>query len=409
MGNAAVRIARAINYTGAGTVEFLVDEDINFYFLEMNTRIQVEHPVTELITNTDLVREQIRIAEGRPIQWNQENISYKGHAIEARVYAEDPENDFLPAPGTIHQLIFPEIKGVRTDSGVSEKSEISSEYDPLIAKIAAWNDGRASAIELLRKGLDQTVITGIRHNLNYLKTILTDQEFQNNRFTTRFIDYNHQKLIETIAGQREQTDTRMLIAAYIFLQSINRNTNPREHVWNHLGYWKPYMEWSLTIGTQEHFFHFTRNNRQLTIHQESEAFHANLVEIHDGFLVIDTGGSPTTVYYSRIDKSQTDMHIHGHFFRIFNRDYEALTAQKKNIQKEYKNGEPIKSPMYGKVLDIQVKEDMVVKKGQTLAIVEAMKMENNILAPYETTIKHISIKEGEQVKDGQIIMETYTQ
>ncbi len=409
MGNAAVKIARAINYTGAGTVEFLVDEAINFYFLEMNTRIQVEHPVTEMITDTDLIREQIRIAEGKPLRWNQENITYNGHAIEARVYAENPENEFLPAPGKIHQLIFPEIKGVRIDSGIAEGSEISPEYDPLITKIVAWNDNRTSAIDLLREGLDQTVIMGIRHNLNYLKTILRDESFRNNRFTTRFIDHNHKKFIETIIRQREQTDTRLLIAAYIFLQSINSKENTYEHVWNHLGYWQPYMEWSVTIGNQEYHFNFTRNNRVLTLHPQTEAFHAELSEMHDGYLVIGTGENRTTVYYTRVDESQTDMLIHGHLFQLFDRDYQEITAQKKHIHKEYKNGEPIKSPMFGKVLDVQVKEDMVVKKGQTLAIVEAMKMENNILAPYDTTIKHISIKEGEQVRDGQIIMETYAQ
>ena len=409
MGNAAVRIARAINYTGAGTVEFLVDEDINFYFLEMNTRIQVEHPVTEMITNTDLIREQIRIAEGRSIPWNQENINIKGHAIEARIYAEDPGNDFLPAPGTIHQLIFPEIRGIRTDSGIKENNEISPEYDPLLAKMVAWSESRTSAIDLLRKGLDQAVIMGIRHNINYLKTILKDESFRNNRFTTRFIDQNHNKIIEKINGQREQTDIRLLIAAYIFLQSINTKKNPREHVWNHLGYWQPYMEWSVSIENQEHRFNFTRNNRTLTIHQESEAFHAELIEMQEGHLVIGTGETRTTVYYTRLEESQTGMLIHGHLFQLFDKNYQEITAQKKHIHKEYKNGEPIKSPMFGKILDIQVKENMVVKKGQTLAIVEAMKMENNILAPYDTTIKHISIKEGEQVKDGQIIMETYAQ
>ncbi|MEF8844292.1 MAG: biotin carboxylase N-terminal domain-containing protein [Bacteroidales bacterium] len=407
MGNAAVKIARAINYTGAGTVEFLIDENINFYFLEMNTRIQVEHPVTEMITNTDLISEQLRIAEGRPMRWNQENINFRGHAIEARIYAENPENDFLPVSGTIRQLVFPKIKGIRIDSGITDNSKIPPEYDPLIAKIVAWNDNRTSAIDLLRKGLDQTIIMGVRHNLNYLKTILMDESFRNNRFTTRLIDHNHKQFIETITGQREQTDTRLLIAAYIFLQSINRKKNTREHVWNHLGYWQPYMEWSLTIGNQECRFNFTRNNRMLILHPESEAFRAELSEIHDGYLVIGTKESWTTVYYTRIDKSQTDMLIHGHLFQLFDRDYQEITAQKKHIHKESQNGEPIKSPMFGKVLDIRVKEDMVVKKGQTLAIVEAMKTENNILAPYDTKIKHIAIKEGEQVKDGQIIMETY--
>lgn len=408
MAKAAVQIARSLGYTNAGTVEFLVDEEKNFYFLEMNSRIQVEHPVTELITGTDLISEQIRIAEAKPLQWNQEDLRINGHAIEVRVYAEDPENDFLPVPGRIHKFNLPEMKGIRTDTGVSKGNEISLEYDPLLAKIIAWNNTREETIELLRKNLDQTVIMGIRHNLNYLNTILSSPEFRDNRFTTAFIKKNHEKIIGKIKKQKAQIDVRLLTAAYTFLQNINMKKNHREPVWSQLGYWRHYMEWSVWIENQEYHFSFTRNNYTLTINPETDGFRAELLEMKDDHLILKTKNSQSRIYFSRINDIQTELVIYGYPFQMFDKDFRTITDNKTHNDKENKNGEVIKSPMFGRILDIQVEENMTVKKGQSLAIVEAMKMENNILAPYDTKIKHITIKKGEQVKDGQIIMETYS-
>src|SRR6185295_7977608 len=179
MGAAAVKLARAVNYVGAGTVEFLVaDETRDFYFLEMNTRLQVEHPVTELVTGIDLVREQITVAAGVPLSFRQEEIRWQGHAIECRVYAEDPENNFFPSPGTINYLRVPFGPGIRDDSGVELNSEVSIYYDPLISKLAAWGRSRDEAIDRLRRALDEYEVGGIKTTLPFFREIVRDEEFR---------------------------------------------------------------------------------------------------------------------------------------------------------------------------------------------------------------------------------------
>jgi acetyl-CoA carboxylase, biotin carboxylase subunit len=188
MGAAAVKAARAVDYTGAGTVEFLVaDATREFYFLEMNTRLQVEHPVTELVTGIDLVREQIRVAAGLPLSFTQEDVQWRGHAIECRVYAENPENNFLPSPGRITQLRVPAGPGVRDDAGVEEGAEVSIYYDPMISKLAAWGRTRDEAIDRLRRALDEYTVGGIKTTLPFFREIARDEEFIEGRLDTGFI------------------------------------------------------------------------------------------------------------------------------------------------------------------------------------------------------------------------------
>lgn len=188
MGAAAVRLTSAVNYEGAGTIEFLVsDVTRDFYFLEMNTRLQVEHPVTELVTGFDLVREQIRVASGEPLSFRQEDVQWNGHAVECRVYAEDPENNFLPSPGTISHLRVPSGTGVRDDSGVYGGAEVSIYYDPLISKLATWGRDRNEAIDRLRRALDEYQVTGIKTTLPFFREIVRDDEFLAGRLDTGFI------------------------------------------------------------------------------------------------------------------------------------------------------------------------------------------------------------------------------
>jgi acetyl-CoA carboxylase biotin carboxylase subunit len=188
MGEAAVRAARAAGYYNAGTVEFLVDADRNFYFLEMNTRLQVEHPVTELVTGLDLVKLQIRIAAGEPLGFTQEQISWRGAAIECRVYAEDPDDHFFPSPGKITRLAEPAGPGVRLDSGVYEGFTVPVDYDPLLAKLAVWADTRESAIARMARALDECCVAGIRTNLSFFRRVIQDPEFREGRLDTGFID-----------------------------------------------------------------------------------------------------------------------------------------------------------------------------------------------------------------------------
>jgi acetyl-CoA carboxylase biotin carboxylase subunit len=188
MGECAVMIAKAVDYVGAGTVEFLVsDLDRSFYFLEMNTRLQVEHPVTELVTGIDLVREQIRIAAGAELSFSQADIAMKGHAIECRIYAEDPEANFMPSPGRIERLRIPQGPGVRDDGGVYEGSEVSIHYDPMLSKFAVYGRDRAEAIDRMRRALREYEITGIKTTLPFFREVMEDPEFISGELDTAFI------------------------------------------------------------------------------------------------------------------------------------------------------------------------------------------------------------------------------
>ncbi|HXI61155.1 MAG TPA: acetyl-CoA carboxylase biotin carboxylase subunit [Pyrinomonadaceae bacterium] len=188
MGEAAIKIAKTVNYFGAGTVEFLFsDTTRDFYFLEMNTRLQVEHPVTELVTGLDLVCEQIRVAAGARLSFAQDDVQLRGHAIECRVYAEDPENDFLPSPGRIDFLRVPAGTGIRDDGGVTEGDEVSIYYDPMISKLAAWGRTREEAIDRLRRALDEYAVGGIKTTLPFFREVVRDGEFIEGRLDTGFI------------------------------------------------------------------------------------------------------------------------------------------------------------------------------------------------------------------------------
>jgi acetyl-CoA carboxylase biotin carboxylase subunit len=188
MGEAAVRVARAAGYHNAGTCEFLVDENRNFYFLEMNTRLQVEHPVTELVTGIDLVHWQLRIAAGKKLTIRQQDVHWRGSAVECRVYAEDPDQNFMPSPGTIEMLREPTGPGIRLDSGVYPGWTVPMDYDPLLAKLAAWAEDRPTAIRRLLRAVEEYSISGIRTNLAFFRDVLSDAEFVAGRLHTSFID-----------------------------------------------------------------------------------------------------------------------------------------------------------------------------------------------------------------------------
>ncbi|HEX3186737.1 MAG TPA: acetyl-CoA carboxylase biotin carboxylase subunit [Pyrinomonadaceae bacterium] len=213
MGDAAVKIGQTVNYTGAGTIEFLLsDTTRDFYFLEMNTRLQVEHPVTELVTGFDLVREQFRVAAGEPLSFTQDDVRWVGHAIECRIYAEDPANNFFPSPGTITYLREPSGPGVRVDSGVANLSEVSIHYDPMIAKLAVWGRTRDEAIERLRRALDEYQVAGITTTLPFFREVARDEEFVAGKLDTGFIARFNERRVE-VEPPPEQNDLAMIAAA----------------------------------------------------------------------------------------------------------------------------------------------------------------------------------------------------
>jgi acetyl-CoA carboxylase biotin carboxylase subunit len=216
MGEAAVKLSRAVSYTGAGTVEFLVaDATRQFYFLEMNTRLQVEHPVTELVTGIDLVREQITVAAGAQLSISQKDVRWRGHAIECRIYAEDPENNFFPSPGRINYLHVPFGPGIRDDSGVEMNSEVSIHYDPLISKLAAWGATRDEAVDRLRRALDEYEISGIKTTLPFFRDIVRDDEFVAGRLDTGFISgfYERREKAGVEAGDPVEQDLAIIAGA----------------------------------------------------------------------------------------------------------------------------------------------------------------------------------------------------
>jgi len=231
MGEAAVKIARAANYFSVGTIEFLVDADRNFYFLEMNTRLQVEHPVTELVTGIDLVREQIRIAAGERLTIKQEDVRWTGSAIECRVYAEDPEKNFLPSPGKITRLRTPSGPGVRDDSGVYEGWEVPLYYDPMISKLATWGASRDEAVARMQRALGEYQVGGIRTTIPFFQAVLNDEEFRRGNIDTGYIArfLERQKAVasdQTATDELSESQIAAAMVAAICYTQQARNTQP---------------------------------------------------------------------------------------------------------------------------------------------------------------------------------------
>jgi acetyl-CoA carboxylase, biotin carboxylase subunit len=239
MGQASVEISRAANYHSLGTIEFLVDAERNFYFLEMNTRLQVEHPVTELVTGIDLVREQIRIAAGERLTIKQEDVRWEGSAIECRVYAEDPANNFLPSPGKITRLRTPSGPGVRDDSGVYEGWEVPLFYDPMISKLATWGTTRAEASARMKRALSEYHVGGIRTTIPFFQAVLDDEGFQRGDIDTGYIArFLERKKAQPPADQQNERIVAALVAAFDFTERAKLATDPTNASPTRVSKWK---------------------------------------------------------------------------------------------------------------------------------------------------------------------------
>jgi acetyl-CoA carboxylase, biotin carboxylase subunit len=225
MGEKAVAAAKAVNYSGAGTVEFLVDDNRNYYFLEMNTRLQVEHPVTELTTGIDLVKEQIKIADNQKLKIRQEDVRQFGHAIEIRVYAEDPENNFMPNPGTISYIREPSGIGVRNDGYVYSGFEIPIHYDPMISKLIVWGSNRREAIDRMIRAIDEYKLTGVKNSLNFIRRIMQAPAFVQGRYDTKFIEDNIDFLLQKPETNETLEDLAAVTAYLQFVENLKSNGN----------------------------------------------------------------------------------------------------------------------------------------------------------------------------------------
>jgi acetyl/propionyl-CoA carboxylase alpha subunit len=243
MGSVAVKAAQVVNYVNAGTIEFLLDKERNFYFLEMNTRLQVEHPVTEMVTGIDIVKEQIRIARGRAMSYKQEDVKFNGHAIECRINAEDPYNGFVPSTGRITHSLLPTGPGVRVDTGVYPGFEITPFYDPMIAKLIVWGETRAQAILRMRRALEEYRIVGVRTNIPFHQTLMDSHRFMAGKYDTRFVEQRF-SMEDAEEGRKSHEEVAAILATVIahratersaqFFQSNERDTSN----WKWVGRWE---------------------------------------------------------------------------------------------------------------------------------------------------------------------------
>ncbi|MBV1885943.1 MAG: acetyl/propionyl/methylcrotonyl-CoA carboxylase subunit alpha [Parvibaculaceae bacterium] len=403
MGDAAVAAAKAINYRGAGTVEFIVDgsdglHPDRFFFMEMNTRLQVEHPVTEMITGEDLVEWQIRVARGEGLPKNQEALSISGHAVEARIYAEDPSKKFFPSTGTLARLQFPEESAtVRVDSGVVEGQEVSMFYDPMIAKLIVWGENRADALAGLRDALEETQIAGLRHNVGFLAAIAGHEVFGAADIDTGFIE----RFLSELVPSSDALPSAVLACAGAYEAGARIIASDDASPWSDAGSWvlggqraerftlcygeaelqmssvgcTPDLE--ITCGDDFLELHdVTISEREISVLLEGEQVHMGCVERVAGFALMHLG---MTYEFVRPDPLDVDLD-------------------------EGASGSKAVAPMPGKVIQVVVAAGDRVRKGDALVVVEAMKMEQTVQAPQDGKVEEVTVSVGEQVEGGAVLV-----
>jgi excisionase family DNA binding protein len=375
LGDAALSLVRAAGYTNAGTVEFLLDERRNFYFLEVNARLQVEHPVTEAVTGRDLVADQLRIAAGEPLGFSQADVTWTGHAIEARIYAEDPWNDFLPTAGDLEAVEWPNGAGIRVDAGVGAGERVGTRYDPMLAKVVGWAEDRFAAIDTLGAALEQTAIFGVTTNRGFLGTLLADPVFRAGDAATDFIDQTWRP-----AGPPALDPAFALAATEIVAKrgagwpsalstataGFRLNSHPRIR---------------LRIGDEE---------RWVTLPPASAA----LQEPRPGLSHARRGGS---------DSLCIDMH--GLAVQVFLAASPTVETALQHTQAAATGSSRVTAPMPGNVLQVRVAAGDVVEQGQVLVVLEAMKMENGVVAPSAGTVERVAVGPGQQVSRGDVLVE----
>ena len=402
----AVRLCKAIGYRNAGTVEFIVDKDLNFYFLEMNTRIQVEHPVTEMRTGIDIVEEQIRIARGKEMGWTQEMIQPQGHAIELRIYAENPENGFLPTPGKVTAYHEPQLRGARVDSSIDGICTISEAYDPMIAKLTCHAKDRQSAIETAQNALKQFIIQGLTTNKAYLWEVIKNQDFAENKIDTGFCTTHQEELLKALNESRKALCANDIVLSFLIYDFCKRQIECRtENVWEQIGYWRYRMQ--LVVDVEDKKIPVSVNEAtagKIKGVIGEKPFCVEFLQFEHNQLKIMLNGRPETVYCSVNDEQKTIVNFHGLNFTCFRTDQ--LNDTMDYACKEKVNDKSrLVSPMPGKVVKINVKEGDEVNEGTIMMVVEAMKMENNIVASGKAKVKRILVEEGQMVDNKMQLIE----
>ncbi|PKQ61574.1 hypothetical protein BZG02_15405 [Labilibaculum filiforme] len=402
MGNMAVFLAQEMNYTNAGTIEFLVDEELNYYFLEMNTRIQVEHPVTEMITGIDLVEQQLSIASGRKLKLKQEDMRIKGHAIEARIYAEDPENEFIPSPGEISFYKAPKLFDgrLRLDSAIVGPCTIHPDYDPMIAKLIVWDENRDLAIEGLHHALHNYEIHGIKNNIMYLHTLLNTSFFKQNNISTHFCQDHNDELM------RKMKEDKLEIPAILFQISFalfELNREKANSVWEEIGYWRQ-QGTKLRIVDDEIIDIEIRSENPCELVISDRVYCVENVIIDGNQLMLEFNGVRYLFYRSKYSDGQSFLSCNGIVREMMRWSEIQSSIENTGVSERKESDGSIISPMPGKVVKIEVAEGQKVAKGDVLMIVEAMKMENSIRAPFEAIIETVFVSEGDQVQNRMKLM-----
>jgi 3-methylcrotonyl-CoA carboxylase alpha subunit len=402
MGAAAVAAARAINYVGAGTVEFLLDEDGSFYFMEMNTRLQVEHPVTEMITGLDLVEWQLRVAAGEPMPCTQDHLVIGGHAIEARIYAEDPNREFLPSTGRLRHMRTPaENAHVRIDSGVRQGDEVSIHYDPMIAKLVVWDSDRGSAIRRLRQALAEFQVVGVTTNTLFLGSVAAHPAFIAGEIDTSFIERHCTALFPEVAPA---SDRILALASLDLMLEQELEAEQRAH-----SSVDPYSPWHQSNGWRlnfdnHHELHFIDGEQTITVvvHYREGGYLLDLPGASlfvrgersvEGDLLADLGGMRVKATVVR----------HGISLTILDQGKSHLLTRHNpgaaGDEDEAAAGR-LTAPMPGKVVAIMVEVGARVVRGTPLIIMEAMKMEHTINAPCDGAVAEFHFEVGSVVNEG---------
>ena len=411
MGEQAVLLAKAVGYFSAGTVEFIVDGKRNFYFLEMNTRLQVEHPVTELITGIDLVEQMIRVANGEKLAMTQSDIKLNGWAMESRLYAEDPYRGFLPSIGRLTRY-RPPVEGhqpdgsvVRNDTGVYEGGEISMYYDPMIAKLCTWAPDRPQAIEAMAKALDRFEVEGIGHNLPFLSAVMAHPRFNSGNITTAFIAEEWPEGFHGVSPDNDQARQLASVAAYVHLIEEGRRARISGTLANHT---RKLGNTFITVGGDHHWPQsVTYEGGATDIGYGDDINHVVTSDWQPGMTsaTFTINGQLLSV---KVSRASTGWRLR---FRGIDMVHRVMTprvfelAQFMPVKQAADTSKQLLCPMPGVITQVLVEEGATVEAGQPLATVEAMKMENMLKAEKKSVVKSIKVAAGQSLAVDEVIME----
>ena len=401
---AAVRIAKSVRYTNAGTIEFLLDETGNWYFIEMNTRIQVEHPVTEAITGIDIVRQQILISSRFPLVFKQSEIQISGHAIEVRINSENPMNDFRPSAGSVS--LFQKPENCRIDTFIEAPMNISPQYDSMLAKVIVHAENRRGAINEMLIRLSKTHIHGIQNNISFLKAIINSSQFNENNINTRFCNEFVKNFSDSFAEKQKEHVIDYFIIAFVY-QNFQKKIQNFQNIWEGIGYWRENKEITVSCEEADFKINFSSDKNRLTYIIDNIEFNVEIQAISKNGILILEKEKHIEVFFSFLPEGFSIVEIEGSQKKMSSKNLlkTAFVEERKNNSENTLAEKLIKSPLHGKVLKIVSFIGKKVNRGEVLVVIEAMKTENLIKATGDGVVKAIHVKEGLQIKDNDILIE----